>query len=281
MFEYLRTAREFNRSAVLFIAVCMLHAFAMHGIYSLLVNLYLLRLGYEASFIGMFNGIANIAIVISPATAALLARRWTPKVPLLSGLLCSIVLIAILPIAEALHGHAQTAWLLVINTLIVLAVSIWFVYGVPFMMSLLEPSQQNHGFSIRWALLAMGGFTGNVTGGWLPPLFASLSDSSTEGPEPFRYALWLAAVLIGIAAIGMKHIHAPQHDDDTSPVNRSEDGGNFIRMLIAFLLIALLLNVATTGTKIFFNVYLETDLGMDSVGIGYIIGSGWLQILYA
>jgi MFS family permease len=254
----------------------MLHALAFHGIYSLLVNLYLLRLGYGPSLIGLFNGIASIAIALSPLTAALLSRRWGLKIPLMFGLVCSTVLIAILPVAELLNRPAQTVWLLAINTLIAFAVSIWFVFGIPFMMSLVEAGERSRTFSIRWALLALGGFTGNLAGGWLPPLFAFLTDSSVHTPEPFRYALWLASALIAIAAIGMKRTHPGESPEHGLSAEETENNGGLARLMILFLIVALLLQAATNSTKMFFNVYMETTLGADTVGIGYVIGAGWL-----
>ena len=64
---YLTTVRRFNRPTVLYLAVCTVHGFAHMGIYSLLVNLYLLRLGYQTEIIGIFNGAGSAAMAALPA----------------------------------------------------------------------------------------------------------------------------------------------------------------------------------------------------------------------
>ena len=60
----------------------MLHSFGFHGIYMLLVNLYLLRLGYGPAVIGLFNGVANVAAAAAALPAASLAGRWRLKAPM-------------------------------------------------------------------------------------------------------------------------------------------------------------------------------------------------------
>ena len=55
MNDYLKTLRRFNRNVrLLFVANAIL-GFVFFGIYALLLNLYLLRLGYGLEDIGLFS----------------------------------------------------------------------------------------------------------------------------------------------------------------------------------------------------------------------------------
>ncbi|MCY4109278.1 MAG: MFS transporter [Chloroflexi bacterium] len=276
MVQYLAAVRRFNQPTVHFVLVCMLHSFAFNGIYTLLVNLYLLRLGYGPAVIGVFNGVANVAAAASALPAALLAGRWHLKTPMVSGLSCSALLIAILPVGELLAGPAQIGWLIAVGALVSLAVSVWFVYGNPFMMTLVGERQRSQAFSIRWALLALGGFAGNLVGGWLPPMYAAITGSSVGSPDPFRYALWTSAALVAIVSIWMTRVSA-QRAPEAAGQGLTGIGGAGAAGLVALVLFtSLLLQVTFTSTKIFFNVYMETNLGADTVLIGSLIGAGWL-----
>ncbi len=255
----------------------MLHSFGFHGIYMLLVNLYLLRLGYGPAVIGLFNGVANVAAAAAALPAASLAGRWRLKAPMVSGLSCSAVLIAILPIGELMAGTARTGWLIGVGALVSLAVSVWFVYGNPFMMTLVGERERSQAFSVRWALLALGGFAGNLVGGWLPPVYAAVTGSSLNAPEPFRYALWTSAALVAIVAIWMTRVSEQRGPEVAGQGLKGISGTGAAGLVALFLFTSLLLQVTFTATKIFFNVYMERDLGADTVLIGSLIGAGWLM----
>ncbi len=254
----------------------MLHSFAFHGIYILLVNLYLLRLGYGPTVIGLFNGVANMAAAASALPAASLAGRWRLKAPMVSGLSCSAVLIAVLPVGELMEGTARIGWLIIVGALVSLAVSVWFVYGNPFMMTLVGERERSQAFSVRWALLALGGFAGNLVGGWLPPAYAAMTGSSVGEPDPFRYALWTSAVLVAIVALWMTRVSEQRGPEAAGQGLRGIGGTGAAGLVALFIFTSLLLQVTATATKIFFNVYMERDLGADTVLIGTLIGVGWL-----
>ncbi len=270
------TVRRFNQPTVHFFLVCMMHSFAFHGIYILLVNLYLLRLGYGPTVIGLFNGVANMAAAASALPAASLAGRWRLKAPMVSGLSCSAVLIAVLPVGELMEGTARIGWLIIVGALVSLAVSVWFVYGNPFMMTLVGERERSQAFSVRWALLALGGFAGNLVGGWLPPAYAAMTGSSVGEPDPFRYALWTSAVLVAIVALWMTRVSEQRGPEAAGQGLRGIGGTGAAGLVALFIFTSLLLQVTATATKIFFNVYMERDLGADTVLIGTLIGVGWL-----
>ena len=157
-----------------------------------------------------------------------------------------------------------------------LAVSVWFVYGNPFMMTLVGERERSQAFSVRWALLALGGFAGNLVGGWLPPAYAAMTGSSVGEPDPFRYALWTSAVLVAIVALWMTRVSEQRGPEAAGQGLRGIGGTGAAGLVALFIFTSLLLQVTATATKIFFNVYMERDLGADTVLIGTLIGVGWL-----
>jgi len=62
--SYLQALRQLNRDVRLFLVTAFLFGFGYAGIYFLLVNLYLLRLGYELEFIGLFVATGALSFAV-------------------------------------------------------------------------------------------------------------------------------------------------------------------------------------------------------------------------
>ena len=59
-----------------------------------------------------------------------------------------------------------------------------------------KPENQNDVFATQVALLSLAGFIGSLVSGFLPSWFASLFQVTLEAVLPYRYALFIAALLI-------------------------------------------------------------------------------------
>ena len=74
MANYLSKLR-FNRDVWLVLITWALMGFAYTGVFLVLFNLYLLRLGYGPEFVGIVNGVGLIAALVSLPAGAL-GKRW-------------------------------------------------------------------------------------------------------------------------------------------------------------------------------------------------------------
>ena len=61
---YIHTLRLFNRDVRLYLISAALIGFTFLGIYAVLFNLYLLRLGYGPEFIGTVNGVSQLGFAL-------------------------------------------------------------------------------------------------------------------------------------------------------------------------------------------------------------------------
>src|SRR5512141_511768 len=61
MIGYWRVLRAFDRSLLLYLACWAIVGFSFFGIQGVLLNLYLLRLGFSLEFIGLLNGAGMLA----------------------------------------------------------------------------------------------------------------------------------------------------------------------------------------------------------------------------
>ncbi|MDQ5850840.1 MAG: hypothetical protein M3380_01985, partial [Chloroflexota bacterium] len=105
--------RHFTRPVRLYLVSSALFGFTIFGgIYSLLLNLYLLRLGYGAAFVGIVNAAGMLALALFALPAGLLGTRWGSRRALLAGLCLILTGLGPLPLAELLPAPVRAAWLL-------------------------------------------------------------------------------------------------------------------------------------------------------------------------
>jgi hypothetical protein len=72
---YAQKLRLFNRDVRLYMVTWILAGFCFVGIYMVLFNLYLLRLGYDPEFIGLVNAAGSLAFAILSLPAGALGGR--------------------------------------------------------------------------------------------------------------------------------------------------------------------------------------------------------------
>ena len=273
--EYARILRLFNRDARLYLATAALFGFTVFGgIVPVLLNLYLLRLRYGPEFIGLFNASGSLAAAVFCLAAGALGARWGSRRVMIAGAALLAVGNGLIPMTDAVPGAWQSGWLLGMNIVGALGLAFYVTNTGPFLMSVSSPAERNHVFSVQSALGPLAAFAGSLVGGFLPGWFAPLLHSSLDQPEPYRYPLILAALMLFPAALLM----AATREGRTTPIRtHASAAGAAPYGLIALLTLVILLQVAGEGvTRTFFNVYLDSGLGLPAAQIGILAGFGQL-----
>ena len=158
--------------------------FCYFGIISVLLNLYLLRLGYGPEFIGLFNGTAWLIYTFSCLPAGALGARWGVRRTMMAGVGLIVVGYGLLPMAELIPGATREGWLLATNSLAYFGGALWGVNGIPYLAGSTTPEERGHAFSLQAALLPLAGFAGSLVGGFLPGLVSAVFNVSLDGPRP-------------------------------------------------------------------------------------------------
>ena len=73
---YLQAIRRFNRNTWLLLIAVATTGFGYIGIYIMLFNLYLLRLGFGPDFVGTINAAAQLSSALFSLPAGALGQRW-------------------------------------------------------------------------------------------------------------------------------------------------------------------------------------------------------------
>lgn len=274
--SYLHTLRLFNRDVRLYLAATILFGFSLFGgITSLLLNLYLLRLGYGPTFVGWVNATGAFSFAIFSLPAGFMGARWDPRVVMIAGIGIAIAGNGLLSQAELVSAGARDVFVLATNALGLLGVALYIVNGAPYLMGVTGSRERNHVFSMQGALFPLAGFFGSLVGGILPGRIAWLMDLAPYNPAPFRYTLLAASALLIPALFLLVAMQKPQI---RQPRERAEaSDAPFPLGLIALIALTSLLHVAGEGAvRTFFNVYLDAGLRVPTSLIGTIMATGQL-----
>ena len=271
---YLKALRLFSRNVRLYLITSALLGFCWVGIYVVLFNLYLLRLGYGPAFVGLVNAVAALAFALFSLPAGALGGRWGVRRTMIVGLALVVVGLALPPLAEFIPAMLRAGWLLATFSLAWLGAALYMVNSSVFLMDATGPTERSHVFSMQVALWPLAGFAGSLVGGLLPGLFATVLGVPLDHPAPYRYSLLIAAMLF---ALGLPALMATRETGGTNAQETVSQAGPVPYGLIALLAVVQLLQGAGEGAaRTFFNVYLDAGLRVSTHQIGTLAAASQL-----
>jgi MFS family permease len=284
---------QFSRNTRLFLLSATIAGFSYSGIYFLLANLFLVRLGYDVKFIGIYVATGALSFAVSSLPAGLVGRRWGSRRAMTVGyaiLACGLALVSLAPLfAEPWRAR----WLIATCALRELGNAFYLVNANPFLMEATTQRERGHVFSSRGAVVPLAGFFGTLMGGVLPARIAGWTGRSTEDPMTYLLPLLVGGVLLLPGLLALLAIRAPETESPsarTEPVGPPDPGdepaprrpprpqmteGPIVSILIMALVGALYICAMATSMS-FFNLYMDRDLGVSTSRIGTIIACGQL-----
>ncbi len=256
--------REFNRNVRLFFAYGIAINAGM-ALFTLLYNLYLLRLSYQEDFIGQVAGMAPLATGLFALPIGMLSDRFGRR----PFLMVSSLLLAVSQIGMCLSSEALP--LLAFSFLGGIATGCIWVNHVPFLSDNAHPTRRVEALALWSALQVVVRMVWSLVGGFTPGAMGYLLDVSTDLPDPFRYALLLGALCSLISALPLLRMpkQAGHQRADAAPLNGASNGGKWH----LFAIIAALSGTrgfALGLTYPFFNVFFEEELDVQAAAIGAI-----------
>ncbi|NKB68285.1 MAG: MFS transporter [Candidatus Latescibacteria bacterium] len=258
--------REFNRNVRLFFFYGISINAGM-ALFQLLFNLYLLRLSFQEDFIGQVAGMAPLATGLLALPTGLLSDRLGRK-PFLVG---SCLLLAFSQVGLCLA--AAPGPLLLFSFIGGIGSAFIWVNHVPFLSDNAQPSRRAEALVLWSALQVVVRMVLSMAGGFMPSALAYFLGTSTQMPEPFRYALLLGALLSLVAILPLLAVPGRAQEGAAAPADTDSGGGEFGSRWRTYAGIATL--SATRGfsmglTYPFFNVFFEEELQVGPAAIGFI-----------
>ena len=229
----------------------------------LLYNLYLTRLGFQEDFIGQIVGLAPIASGIFAFPTGYISDRIGRK----PFLLATAGVMAVTQIGLATVSDPAT--LLLLSFLAGTSGAFLWVNHVPFLSENARPERRAQAIAIWMSIQAITRMVVSLVAGSLPDLMANLTNTQTNLPDPYRYALYLGAGLCLISILPLLEIEPGVRKP--GPSDESEEDAPFpTRVFVAFSAISVCRGAAMGFSFPFFNVFLQKDLGTSTALIGII-----------
>jgi MFS family permease len=240
------------------------------ALFSLLFNLYLLRLSYQEDFIGLVASMAPLATGLLALPVGMLSDRFGRK----PFLVASGLLLAISQLGACLMT-SPTA-LLAFSFIGGIATSFIWVNHVPFLSDNAHSSRRAEALVIWSALQVAIRMLLSLAGGFMPGVMAYFIGASTEMPEPFRYSLLLGALCSIVSIFPLLRIpgHQSGHQRATSTANdhAAPDAAEPIpwRVFTGIATLSGTRGFSMGLTYPFINVFFEEELHVGPAMIGTI-----------
>ena len=286
--------QRFHTDVYRYLVAASLVGFSYFGFVSVLLNLYLLRLGYGTDFIGLVNGSTALAFAVSSLPAGAIGSRFGMRRAAVAGmgfLAAGVMLVPLVALLPA--GPARDFSIIAMRVFSGIGFSLYMVNAYPYLVAATEARDRPYAFAMLAAIPPVAGFAGSVLAGALPAWIATGLGLETANPLPFALVL----VFAGAILLPNPWIVARTRDLEFPKRRRNGDarrrtaravrpvrtarnarnGDGAIYLLLFFLSITALLRMSGEGAaRSFFNVYLELDLGASTSRIGLLLAFGQL-----
>lgn len=236
--------------------------------FTLLYNLYLLSLGYQADFIGLVSSVTTLSTAAAGPVVVLLGRRVSFGALLRLGFVLQAVGCAGQAVSVAPAGIAAFA------VVFGLSQGLYWAPLPPFLAENSAPEARSSLFSMNIAVQLLAGILGYLAGGQTPVLLSSLA--GVDGLTSYRVTLVLATAVASLAVVPMSGLHrAPVHAEQASMLQAPTVGKDRATRahVVALGLSSLSMGVATGLSFPFFNVYFAQQQGASPELIGRVFAA--------
>lgn len=268
-----------------FLFAAALVGFSWDGIRAVLINLYILRLGYGPEFVGLANAAGALAFALFGLPVGALGTRLGHRRMITLGVALLALGLGLMPLAEFVPRTWQMVWLPAGSVLANLGLALFYVNGLPFLMGATGLQERNHAFAAQIALAPLAGFAGALVAGLLPGFLASILGVSPQDPAVYRLPLWLAALLLvpGVLVLqptwrnrAGQTLAAPRAPASTRDADTAGDRRISYALIVVMALVVAFRFAGRGMVSTFFNVYLDDALNTPTALIGALAAAGQL-----
>ena len=277
---YVQALRGSHRNVRLLLTNSALLGFTIDGgIYSVIFNLYILRLSFGPEFVGQVSSVANLVFAVGSLLAGWLGTRWGARRTMVLGLAIVASGALAVPMSDVVAGTWRGAWVLGSFTVLNAGLALYYVNSGPYLLKATRNEARGNVFAFQSALNSTASFAGGLLGGLMPALFAGFLGATLLQSAPYRIPLLVVGV-VALATLGI--VLQTRDDEEDQPLEMrapamGAPSATSAYGLIAFMAAVRFLQVAGVGVAMtFFNVYMDSGLGVATAQIGVIAASARL-----
>ena len=272
--------RHFPREVNLLLMATGILAISFFGIQMLLKVLYVLRLGYGPTFIGIFNAAGALGYMAMSLPSGAMGTRFGLIRTMTVGAATIVFGMAMVPLAESVPVRAQSSLLIAAQLVLSSGYALFAINFVPALMATTNDENRNPAYAMSSTLRGVGTFVGTVFGGLLPGIFVLLLGQTIDSPAPYRLSLWLAALLGVIALVPL--LRLPEVESETGIDIEGMTRRSFPLIPVGLLIIYVAFSqAANAACQSFCSAYMDTELNLTPLAIGLITGAGQFAAIFA
>lgn len=245
------------------------------GIYDVLFNLYILRLGFREDSLGLMLSLVSISTGLFAIPAAMTCDKIGRKNTLL--LSCFLLLTSFI----FLYTTTSTTLLVFFSVLYGISTALKIVTASTFMAENSTGYERMHLFSMYYLLYTIGVMIGNLAGGTLPQVFINYADIDPMGPVAYRLSLYASLAFVFIALLPLlliknNRIELQERSAPISTLFSTLKAGTIQKLILFNALIGMGWGLALP----YFNVYFDIILGASSRQIGLIFSLSQVVMMF-
>lgn len=297
----LEAVRTYSPDVRRIMLVSALMAFTIDGVFPVIFNLYILRMGYDPEFVGLVNSVALVVFAVASLPSGSIGARWGARVALIWGAAISLVSTVALAASDIVPRSMQPAWLMVGFSLLYVGSAFYFVNAAPALVNSSPMAERPRVISTQSALTNFLAFIGGPLAGFIPVILISYLGWPEGSPAAYRVPLLVSAALYAVATVlitTIRPIHVSPDEAETpvgggtalesspspaSPATRRGAPPVAIAFGGTLVIISLVrfLQAAGSGSGLtFFNVYMDDGLGVSTATIGIFVAIARLASVF-
>lgn len=273
---YFQSIKRFMPNARLFLVSMSISQLAMAA-FTVILNLYLRRLGYSKTFLGVFTTVNLLCSGLVSLPAGIFSDRFGRK----RSLLIAIVLASIAGLGQVFFTTSGVI-LLAFSALRGASNTFKSIVQSPLLVENSSSKERMHLFSVNAALSHVAGFVGSNVGGLMPVFFLdALKLTQSIEIASLRISLIISALFWLVSAIPVLFM---KEASKVESKDKSKTGFAVVlkNPIARNLAIHNMFIGAGAGLVVpFFNVYLSEKLQASTAQIGFITGGTSLVLIVA
>jgi MFS family permease len=276
---YLHALRSSQRNVRILLSISAISGFTVDGgVYSVIFNLFLLRLNFGPTFVGQVNAVANLVFAFGSILGGWLGSRYGERRIMLIGMTIVVVGACGVPLTASVPVAWRGSWIMVSFVLLYLGLAQYFANSGPFLIRSVQTAARGDIFALQSAGNAIASFAGGLLGGLLPAFVAALLGVTLVNATPYQIPLVIVSLLTFVALGLLLQTRAEEASAaDTIAAPAGAPAMTAAYGLIVFMAVVRFLQLGAMGASMtFFNVYMDTELGASTATIGLIAASARL-----
>jgi MFS family permease len=276
VFRLIPKGKQFNRNVRLLFGLTACIGFGYMGVHAVLLNLFLVRLGFGPEYIGKVHGTLLLLVTLFSFPAGWLGRRFGSRSMALVGTAIAVAY-GLIPLSGYITISNRSVFILVSIGIFGIGTTLVLANIPPFIMGNTTPEERNRVFASYGAVLAFFAFIGSLVAGLLPGLFAAAFGFELTDPHAYGIALHGVPLVFGLGSMLMLLTKRTDAADEPKQTPRRTKAP--VTIMLTFALLDLLVFGSIRCAIVFFNVYMDVRLNAPTALIGVMASLG--QILAA